>query len=1405
MNPPRPLRCLATGVAACALLGLTAAPAQALEPRRPDGPLRSREFSAPELTVSSSHLALDDVLARLPNRAAWERFRGERLAAGTVPVTVFVDPRGGTATNVMGAFPLLPGRGVGNRVSRAMLGARLGREVARVDAVAVAEAARLFLLEHADVLGIDPSQLGAVRAAQVSETLWQVSAPQVVGGVPVRDARLALTISHGNVVTFGTEGWGTAAVSTEAAVSPDRAIDAAFAYAGGRSPSDVLLQARPELEVVATAPAGSRAEAAFAGPVGAGYAHRLVWSVMFQRAPEDARWEALVDAASGEVLSFQDRNHYIDRQITGGVYPLTNTGLCPTPQTCGEMQAGWPMPFADTGLPAPGNVTNSAGMFDFTGVPPVTTLSGPFVRVADSCGLLSATSAAGDVDLGGLNGQHDCTIGSGGGPGNTAASRSAFYEVNKLAEQARGWLPFNAWLRSRLVANMNIPQTCNAFWNGTSINFYRSGGGCGNTGEIGAVFDHEWGHGLDDNDAGGVLSNSSEGYADIAAIYRLQASCVGHGFSIGTTPGACGLTADGTGPNRNESQVVGGLHCDLDCSGVRDADWDKHADHTPDTALGFVCSQCGGGTGPCGRQVHCAAAPSRQAAWDLVTRDLTSPPFGLDRQTAFLVGNRLFYQGSGNVGAWHACTCGSSSSGCGATNAYIQWLTADDDNGNLADGTPHMTAIFAAFDRHGIACAAPAPVNSGCAEVPSAPTLTAAPGPYAASLEWSAAPGASTYWVLRSEGHAGCDFGKTKIAEVTGTAFTDTEVAAGRSYAYNVVAQGASPACYSAVSNCAQVTPTHSTDPDFFVSCAPSSLPVVQGQSGVSTCTVSSANGFGSEVSLACGPLPADATCRFEPPSVTPEPSGSAASTLTVTVAATTPGGTSALQVSATSGALTRTAPLSLAVLVPGFTVSCTPPGFSVIQGQSASATCTVTSQNTFSAPVDLACANLPAGAACSFSATPVTPPSNGAVTSTLTVTTTAATPGGFTAFQVVATSGALTQSATLSLNVLVPAFGLACVPNSLSVVQGTSVTTSCRVTSINSFSEPVAFSCAALPAGGSCTFDPPEVTSPPNGLAASTLTVTTSDATPLGARAFQVVGAGAGLTRSTNVTLNVTAPPDFALTCVPAALSASPGGNVTSLCRVTSLRGFTAPVVLICAGLPAGVTCNASPAIVTPPPNGQAASTLLVTTAPSVATGLYPFTVTGRSGTLTHSAALTLRLTRTVYFDNFESAGGWATNPAGTDTANRGRWERAVPVQYTAGGIVIQNGTTPSPVNDLVTGASTSGSNGDIDNGTTSIQSPPITLPGGVLTLSFAYYFSHRNDSSADDFFRASVVGPSGTTLLFEELGTAVNDPAVFATRSLDLTAFAGQTVRILFSARDGGVDNLLEAAVDDVRIVVQ
>jgi trimeric autotransporter adhesin len=1088
------------GAGLAGLLGIVLASAVwGVNPKEPETYLEHKAFFKPELYISSSQLPLEEIVGRLPNRAEWARYMvAQEKAAlespGRVLPFAFIDPRSGAATNLVGSFPLIPGRGVGNQLTLSDLSEKLGRSVDKVDARTVGDQVLAFITANRALLGIDLTQLGSIRAADVSAELWNVSIPQTYKGIPVRYGRLAATINRGNLVVIGTETWGDVkGLNTVPTIAATQALTLGFAYAGGQSAMDQILS-RPALEIIPVAPPTTQKGEGFAGKVGTGYGHRLVWTFLFQRLPDDARWEVMVDAHSGEVLALQDVNHYVNQQITGGVYPLTATGICPTPGTCGIMQTGWPMPFADTGLASPNNFTNSAGLFNYTSGTVTTTLTGRYVDIVDTCGAVSNSSATGALNLGGANNQHDCTTG-GGSVGNTAAARTAFYEVNKLAEVARGWLPTNTWLQSRLTTNVNINNTCNAFWGGGSINFYRSGGGCRNTGEIAGVFDHEWGHGLDDNDAAGVLSNSSEGYADIAAIYRLQTSCVGHGF-FSTSNKGCGQTADLTGFNANEAQQ-GATHCDLDCSGVRDADWDKHADHTPDTPLGYVCTSCLTGSGPCGRQVHCAAAPARQAAWDLVARDLRGAPFNLDSQTAFIVANRIFYQGSGNIGAWHSCTCGGTATGCGAANGYMQWLAADDDNGNLNDGTPHMTAIFNAFNRHGIACATPTAVNSGCGAGPTvAPTLAATAGDTQSSLSWNTAAGATRYWVFRSEGHAGCDFGKAKIGEVTGTSFVDTQVANGRNYFYNVVAAGASNACFGRASNCVTVTPAASVTPDFTIACAPPSLSAGQGGSATSTCTVTSQNGFNSAVSLSCTGLPSGASCSFVPASVTP--------------------------------------------------------------------------------------------------------PANGSVNSALTVSVSGATAAGTTNFQVQGVSGALTHNAALSLTV-------------------------------------------------------------------------------------------------------------------------TPPGPVT------------------------------------------------------------------------------------VFFDNFTTDQGWTRNAGGTDTATTGLWERGVPQPTDSSG--PKQIAALSATNDLVTGAAAGAAAGDqdIDGGVTSIRSPAIALPAtGTLTLTFSYYFAHGTNSSTADFLRVTVIGTTSTQVL-QELGSTTDDDAVWANASANISAFAGQTVRILIEAADASTASLVEAAVDDVRITQQ
>lgn len=163
--------------------------------------------------------------------------------------------------------------------------------------------------------------------------------------------------------------------------------------------------------------------------------------------------------------------------------------------------------------------------------------------------------------------------------------------------------------------------------------------------------------------------------------------------------------------------------------------------------------------------------------------------------------------------------------------------------------------------------------------------------------------------------------------------------------------------------------------------------------------------------------------------------------------------------------------------------------------------------------------------------------------------------------------------------------------------------------------------------------------------------------------------------------------------------------------------------------------------------------------------------------------------------------------NPNANDTATTGQWQRGNPQGTSSSGIATQlDPCAGASANCLVTGLTAGSSVGanDIDGGITSIQSPAIALPAtGVLTLDFAYYMAHLNNASSADFLRVVVVpaGAGGTTV-FQELGAANNDAAAWANTSVDLSAFAGQSIRLRIEAADASGGSLVEAAVDNVTI---
>jgi len=174
-----------------------------------------------------------------------------------------------------------------------------------------------------------------------------------------------------------------------------------------------------------------------------------------------------------------------------------------------------------------------------------------------------------------------------------------------------------------------------------------------------------------------------------------------------------------------------------------------------------------------------------------------------------------------------------------------------------------------------------------------------------------------------------------------------------------------------------------------------------------------------------------------------------------------------------------------------------------------------------------------------------------------------------------------------------------------------------------------------------------------------------------------------------------------------------------------------------------------------------------------------------------------------TVYSDGFEAATGWTVNAAGTDTATSGVWERGDPAATTSG-VATQLGNAAGGTYDLVTGAAAGASAGanDVDGGTTTVRSPAITLPTGALSLSFSWYLAHLNNASSGDYLRVQVISGSTATTVFSQAGAASNRAAAWQTATVNLSAYAGQSVRLQVEAADAGTASLVEAAVDNIAI---
>jgi hypothetical protein len=177
---------------------------------------------------------------------------------------------------------------------------------------------------------------------------------------------------------------------------------------------------------------------------------------------------------------------------------------------------------------------------------------------------------------------------------------------------------------------------CNAWYNGSSINFCMSGSGCPNT-SFSTVVHHEYGHHLVQMAASGQ-DQYGEGMSDVMGILITDQSGTGYGFG-----GSCSYP-------------------------LRDADNNMQY-------------PCYGGSHYCGKLMS-------GCVWSLRNELLaTNPDDYRDILANLAINAMLLHRGSDIT-----------------PQITIDYLTIDDDDADLYNGTPHWDEICAAFGAHNMDC-----------------------------------------------------------------------------------------------------------------------------------------------------------------------------------------------------------------------------------------------------------------------------------------------------------------------------------------------------------------------------------------------------------------------------------------------------------------------------------------------------------------------------------------------------------------------------------------------------------------------------------------------------------------------------------------------------------------------------
>lgn len=387
---------------------------------------------------------------------------------------------------------------------------------------------RDYILSHQDMFGVTKAQLSfEEKSALIDNDVQFVRFLVSRNGLMIEDATIECRYKLGQLVQVENHSFSEAAVAGGSHCSPINADQLLTGW---------VKSAADSYRVVETAD---------------GYELVLVKNTEVMH--QGVRHRLQVEKATGNAFELKALEHYSSMPGVASASAYARYYK--------ESQVDMPLSFAKLGDKVSADVD---GKFAAEDALTMTGFNGKFLKMTLKSGTAPKVTSTRSNDVWSLRFK---SPGSEAYSDKDMAQAMVYLHLTKKINHALKYI-HPTWLDRPLQTNVNLTRTCNAYWDGSSVNFFSAGGGCANTGLISDVMYHEWGHGLHEN-TGGIKDRAfSEGFGDINAFVLTHDPVLGRGFKINDEKGIRDMSVPKVypkdkGEEHAEGQIIASTFYDL--------------------------------------------------------------------------------------------------------------------------------------------------------------------------------------------------------------------------------------------------------------------------------------------------------------------------------------------------------------------------------------------------------------------------------------------------------------------------------------------------------------------------------------------------------------------------------------------------------------------------------------------------------------------------------------------------------------------------------------------------------------------------------------------------------------------------------------------------------------------------